>query len=77
MNIKTIISLIDWTFLLKRPSFKLKPYHSRVELIMQGCTCHMGHPPCGFCTELTEEEFEIYATRGYGYLLDFVLAQDR
>ncbi len=22
------------------------------------CTCFLGHPPCSYCTSMTEEEFE-------------------
>lgn len=32
--------------------------------IREGCTCHLGHPPCTFCTDLTEHEWDIYLTHG-------------
>lgn len=32
----------------------------------RGCTCPTGHPPCGFCTSLTEEEVAIYDEYGSG-----------
>jgi hypothetical protein len=77
MNIKTIISLIDYTFLLKRNPARYRTPKSKIDMVVAGCRCHMGFPPCNFCTDLTEEEAEIYANRGYVALLDFVLAQDR
>lgn len=36
------------------------------DLLDQGCTCPMGHPPCSFCTDalVDEEEREIYLNEG-------------
>lgn len=28
------------------------------------CTCHCGHPPCGFCENMTEEEADAYSAGG-------------
>lgn len=33
------------------------------EMLERGCTCHLS-PPCTFCTEMTEEEFEAYESGG-------------
>ena len=37
-----------------------------------GCTCHRGHPPCGFCVGMAEEEAEAYAARGMFGLIPFI-----
>ena len=34
------------------------------ELVDRGCTCHLGHPPCGYCTDTAvcsrcQDRFEI------------------
>lgn len=44
-----------------------------------GCTCPIGHPPCGFCTSLTEEEADIHAQYGSGavYLKEEVFCRSR
>jgi hypothetical protein len=35
------------------------------------CTCHMGHPPCSFCTSFeSEEEYEVYSKHGLNALLE-------
>lgn len=38
----------------------------------QGCTCHIGHPPCSFCLELDEEEADIYSNGGMKALGDYI-----
>lgn len=30
----------------------------------RGCTCWQGHPPCSFCTSMTEEEADLFAQGG-------------
>lgn len=39
------------------------------EMLDQGCTCHT-HPPCSFCTSLTEEEMNVYCNYGITGLAD-------
>jgi hypothetical protein len=34
------------------------------DLLDRGCTCHTSHPPCSFCTELGEDEIEVYHDGG-------------
>lgn len=47
------------------------PEHERQRRLMNlgGCSCFQ-HPPCSFCTELTEIELEVYLTGGLGGLAD-------
>ena len=33
-----------------------------------GCQCPSGHPPCQFCTSMTEEEVEAYVSGGMNAL---------
>lgn len=33
-----------------------------------GCQCPSGHPPCQFCTSMTEEEAEAYCSGGMNAL---------
>ena len=42
------------------------------ELLEGGCQCPNGHPPCSFCTEMDEDEAEIYCSEGYAALVDWV-----
>lgn len=42
------------------------------DLFDRGCTCHTGHPPCSFCTDMAEEEADAYASGGHAALLPFV-----
>jgi hypothetical protein len=37
-----------------------------------GCTCHCGHPPCGFCTGMAAEEADAYAVGGRAALEPFI-----
>ena len=37
-----------------------------------GCTCHLVHPPCTFCTEMAEEEVEVFVAGGYHALAPYV-----
>ena len=40
------------------------------EMKEQGCSCH-NHPPCSFCTELTEEEGDIFWNGGMSALQEY------
>lgn len=42
------------------------------ELLEGGCQCPAGHPPCSFCTEMDEDEAEIYCSEGHTALVDWV-----
>jgi hypothetical protein len=42
------------------------------DLFDTGCTCHMGYPPCSFCTGMSEEEADAYCTGGKEALRPFV-----
>jgi hypothetical protein len=44
--------------------------------IMDGCTCHLGLPPCGFCQSLSYEEWEAYDAGGIRGLCDFLDKQE-
>lgn len=47
------------------------PEHERQRRLLSlgGCSCFI-NPPCGFCTELTEDELEVYLAGGLGALVD-------
>lgn len=42
------------------------------DLFYSGCSCHMGHPPCSFCTSMSDEEASAYWTGGRTSLLAFI-----
>lgn len=59
-----------------------EPAHAKrvqvtIELLDRGCICFMGNPPCSFCTEMSQEEAEAYATGGRKALLSFVYGMSK
>lgn len=45
------------------------------ELLEGGCQCPNGYPPCSFCTEMDEEEADIYHNEGYAALVKYIKEQ--